>query len=170
MYLLHTIFGHTPEKVDNILREGYLKSSKKTHNYAMFGDETPYIYLRLQTPGDVGHLYLDTDLLLNCVFYLNIGWHAGIDKSSVKYNGRDLTHEQLDEILQDFYKKVTKYRRDINKVRKTILIDPSMSNEILVRKDISLKKYLRKFSMYKSSTSKKTKELLATEYSEVEIL
>ena len=82
-------------------------------------------------------MYLDTQLLLTCVFYLHIGYHGEINKKSIKVDGRKLSEDQLNSILKKFIIKIKKYN-------KTISLPIMMSNEILVRKNISLHKYLKK--------------------------
>lgn len=139
MYLLH----NTDESyIYKILSDGKLKSSSKTKNVRMFGQPSgsKYIYLRLNQNNDNGNLYLDTKLLLNNIFYLQTGWHG--EPVTEKIDGRNLTLTQLNKILSDFRKQVQKYYKAQQK--NNILIPIMMSNEILVKNNIDLKKYLKK--------------------------
>ena len=138
IYLIHNISNK--KKLHDILKDGYLKSSRKTKNIQMPGIGSKYVFLRLNKKNDEGNLYLDYRLLLNTVFYLNIGWQGGLTKNSIKIDGTKLDEDQLKQILKIFNNKVNKYTKH-NK------IPICMTNEILVKKDISLKKYLRKIIM-----------------------
>lgn len=139
MYLLH----NTDESyIYKILSDGKLKSSSKTKNVRMFGQPSgsKYIYLRLNQKKDYGNLYLDPKLLLENIFYLQTGWHG--EPVSEKIDGRKLTFTQLNKILSDFRKQVQKYYKI--QLKNNIPIPIMMSNEILVKNNIDLKKYLKK--------------------------
>ena len=134
--LAHSIFDNNlATTLYKILNDGFLKSSSKTKNSKLFGDEkgSPYIFLKI--PIGVGSmattLILDEKLLLEHNFYLHIGWSGKVDKNDKKYIGKDLTLSELSKILN-------KFEKDIYKEGSSTI----MSNEILVKNNISLKKYL----------------------------
>ena len=139
MYLLH----NTDESyIYKILSDGKLKSSSKTKNVRMFGQPlgSKYIYMRLNQKKDYGNFYLDPKLLLENIFYLQTGWHG--EPVTEKIDGRKLTLTQLNKILSDFKKQVQKFYK--TQLKNNIPIPIMMSNEILVKNNIDLKKYLKK--------------------------
>lgn len=144
MYLLH----NTDESyLSKILIDGKLKSSSKTKNIRMYGQPSgsKYIFLRLDQKNDYGNLYLDSKLLLENVFYLHYGWYG--DPVTKKIDGRKLTSNQLNKLLIDFREQVKKnYKINIKNNIPTPLM---MSNEILVKNNIDLNKYLIKINMSK---------------------
>ena len=159
MYLLH----NTDEtKIFEILSDGKLKSSSETKNVRMYGikEGSKYIYLRLNQKNDSGNLYLDHKLLLETVFYLHTRWYG--EPRTEKIDGRKLTLEQLNKILQDFRKEVQK--RFKMKQKKTF-IDLFMSNEILVKNKIDLHKYLKKIKI--NDMKLETKNILNNLYQSV---
>lgn len=135
MYLIHNISNK--KNIYKILKDGYLKPSSKTKNIQMSGYNTKYIFLRLNKKNDEANIYLDYRLLLDTVFYLNIGWSGDVTNNSIKIDGTKLDEKQLKQILKIFNEKVNNYI----KLNETPIL---MTNEILVKRDISLKKYLRK--------------------------
>jgi hypothetical protein len=147
MFLLHNVF----EKysiIKKILEEGFLKSSIKTKKTGMLKNNkvSQFIYLRISQKGDnSADLFLDPKILLSCIFYLNIGWHGEIYEKTTKIDGRKLTEIQLNEVLNKF--KLDIKKSIINNKKNNILSPLLTSNEILVRKNISLHKYLKKISI-----------------------
>ena len=105
-----------------------------------FNRGSKYIYLRLDQKNDYGNLYLDSKLLLDNIFYLQNGWHG--EPVTEKIDGRKLTLIQLNKILSDFRKQVQKYYK--TQIKNNIQLPIMMSNEILVKNNINLKKYLKK--------------------------
>ncbi len=161
MYLIHT----TDENyIYNILNDGFLKSSNKTKNVRLFGKKegSPYIYLRIGKRSDYANIYLDYKLLLENVFYLQTGWSA--IPSTEKIDGRKLTQEQLIELLKNFNNKVNYYIKK-NKQNKAFMIQ--MSNEIIIEKNINLKKYLKKVNI--SKYDKKISDLIDNKYNNVQL-
>lgn len=142
--LLH----NTDEKyIYKILSDGKLKSSSKTKNIRMYGNQnnnigSKYIYLRISQSGDYGNLYLDSKLLLENIFYLQLGWHGEVIDKHEKIDGRKLTPKELKNILLKFKKKVKTYYQ--NQIKNNIPIPLMMSNEILVKNNIDLRKYLKR--------------------------
>lgn len=144
MYLVH----NTDELyLGKILLDGKLKSSSKTKNIRMYGHPSgsKYIFLRLSQKNDFGNLYLDSKLLLENVFYLHTGWHG--EPVTEMIDGRKLTLRQLNKILIEFKKQVQKFYK--NQIKNNIPIPLMMSNEILVKNNIDLKKYLIKINISK---------------------
>ena len=158
MYLVHWSTGNNLLKV---LDDGYLKSSKTTKNVKLFGHKSgsKYIYLRLGRRNDnYGNLYFDKKLLLENIFYLQIGWNG--EPITEKIDGRKLDENELDKLLK-------KFNEDINKNNKNNMNIPIfMNNEILLMKKISLKKYLRKIDVPIKNT-KKIIDICKTNYPNV---
>lgn len=142
MFLLHSTDN---THIYKILLDGKLKSSSKTKNIRMYGQPSgsKYIYLRLDQKNDNGDLYLDIKLLLENVFYLQTGWHG--EPITKKIDGRKLTFIQLKKLLNEFKKQIQKYYK--TQIKNNIHIPLMMSNEILVKNNIDLKKYLIKIKM-----------------------
>lgn len=139
MVLIHST-DPDPNNIISILKDKYLKSSDKTTNLRLGSlHKSKYIFLRLGRRNDTcGNMHLDNKLLLNNIFYLNIGWHG--DPTTSKIDGRKLNEVELNDILNKFNYKINKANKQRNiEIQKTL-----MSNEILVLKNISLKKYLTK--------------------------
>ncbi len=141
--LAHSIFGNNiPKTLYKILDDGFLKSSSKTKNSKLYGNKkgTSYIFLRI--PIGVGSLattlILDEKLLLEHNFYLHTGWTGEVDKNEKKYIGKELSSSELSKILN-------KFEKDIHKIGYMSL----ESNEILVKNNISLKKYLLEIRIMK---------------------
>ena len=151
MYLLHSVIGE--DDIFKILKDGYLRSSFETKNAKMFDPKgSKYIYIRLNKQGEYAHFNLDKNLLLENIFYLNTGWHG--EPLGEKIDGRKLNEKELDEILKNFRARVNKYYREYDKTWSKEMkgsLPVQMSNEILVEKKISLKKYLRKINKYNCS-------------------
>lgn len=161
MYLLH----NTDESyIYKILSDGKLKSSSKTKNVRMYGNPSgsKYIYLRIEQKKDLGNLYLDSKLLLENVFYLQIGWHGEIIEE--KIDGRNMKEDELKILLEEFKRKVV----NNYKKQKKIGIPIMMSNEILVKNNINLKKYLKKIKIVNKSD--KIKNILKNNYPNVLLL
>jgi len=151
MYLIHNILGEN--NLYDILTDGYLKPSSKTENVKGYGrpEGTKYIFLRLNKRNDIGNLYFSNELLLHCTFYLNIGWHDEITTNTIKINGKTLNQNQLNILLSDYNKKMP----------------IMMTNEIMIKKNISLKKFLVKIANIEINN--KTKELLKEKYANIKL-
>ena len=189
MYLIHNVYsspfdlkfrkkhGFVDYTFNDVLKSGKLRSSSKTKNVGMFGRTkgSKHIFLRIDQKNDIGNLYLDPSFLLNTSFYLQIGWDDGLPNTK-KIDGRKLSQEQLEQLLQQFSKEVKKdiIRRfhkkklqmksfensefavdddnideEYNKLDEKDYFIFSHSNEILVENNIDLKKYLRKIVLTK---------------------
>ena len=135
MLLQHSVAGPDFETIYSILKSGKLKSSSITKNVRMFGWEegSPYVFLNIK---DLVKNYwtrfvINSDFLLTKKFCLNLGWHADCDKDYI-IDGKKLTKYKLNKILKEYKDKIN--------VPKEF---DTMSHEILVLKNIDLKKYLK---------------------------
>lgn len=72
------IHSTDPNNIISILKDKYFKSSNKTNNIRMSGNhKSKYIFLRLGKRNDIyGNIYLDNKLLLDNIFYLQVGWNG----------------------------------------------------------------------------------------------
>ena len=121
------IHSTDPNNIISILKDKYLKSSNKTNNLRLCGfHKSKYIFLRLGKRNDTyGNMHLDNKLLLDNIFYLNVGWHG--DPTTSKIDGRKLNVVELNDILKKFKYKINKASKKYN-----MIIDKTfMSNEIL---------------------------------------
>jgi hypothetical protein len=142
--LAHSIFDNNqPKALYKILSDGFLKSSSKTKNSKLFGYEKGSQYVFLKIPIGVGvmatTLILDEKLLLEHSFYLHTNWSGKVDKSEKKYIGKELSLSELSKVLHKFEKDIEKNGGS----------NSLMSNEILVKNNISLKKYLLEIRILK---------------------
>ena len=164
MYLIHTTQENFMLK---ILKDGKLKSSSKTKNVQLYGQEqgSNYIYLRLGLKKDYANIYLDYKLLLDNVFYLHIGWQA--EPASKKIDGGKLTLLELDNLLNDFVNKVKKYYKKpfVDNDSKLPLM---MSNEILIKNNINLNKYLKKIAI--ANYDKNIEKIIDEKYPNVKLM
>lgn len=144
MHLIHTTFE---EDILHILKDGYLRSSKQTKNVKMYGQEqgSQYVYLRLCKRNDYGNFVLDENLLLENNFYLKTGWsgEAKTDKSNM-YKGDNYSKNSLKKIIKKFNQTVNIFYK-----KKPYLLPIMMTNEILIKKKINLKKYLIQINLSK---------------------
>lgn len=150
MHLIHTTFE---KNILNILKDGYLRSSYQTKNVKMYGQHqgSRYIYLRLDKKNDYGNFILDENLLLENNFYLKIGWtgEADTEKKNM-YKSENYNKNSLKKIIQQFNQMVNNYLK--NNSQNQFPIPLMMSNEILVKKKINLKKYLIQINLSKCDT------------------
>lgn len=169
MYLSHVVMGSDIDGKNkillDILKNGYLKSSIKTGNIKASGYGSPYIYLSIYDKKQMdAHLILDPKLLLDRIFYFNYGWRYEPTLDSIKVNGKLLSDHKLIKLLKKFKKYAIKH---INKSYDKKLKMYFMSHEILVKKDISLKKYLKK--IFIPQTDKELYDYIKTHYPKVKI-
>lgn len=164
MHLIHTT---SEELIYMILKEGYLRSSKETGKIRMYGREegSEYIYLRLGKKNDYGNLILDENLLLENNFYLKTGWTGEAYTDGLINKGKDYNKRTLKKKLQEFNKSVNNYLKKTSKNEYPIPI--MMSNEILIRKKINLKKYLIQINL--SKNDKKIIEYVEKNYPNTKI-
>jgi hypothetical protein len=171
--LSHSIVGNSQGKIlYKILTDGFLKSSSKTKNAGLSGEGSPYIFVKIpisfgrQPPFSGITLILDEKLLLEHIFYLHIGWSG--DKNGKKYIGKELSSSELSKILNKFKKDIQQYIQTYHKEKFFNLI---MSNEILVKNNISIKKYLLEIIIHKRHIDENPKllEYIKTNYSNVKV-
>lgn len=147
MHLIHT---SSEKDILQILQDGSLKSSYQTGNIKMFGHKhgSKYIYLRLGKAKDFGNFVLDSNLLLENNFYLKTGWsgEAFISNDNL-YKGKDFNSFTLKKLISKFNVLVNKYYKKKSTEKYPIPI--MMSNEILVKKKIPLKKFLIQINLSK---------------------
>ena len=163
MYLLHNTDN---DKIITILQQGKLKPSSKTGNVRMFGQSqgSPYIFLRLNTKNDFSNFYIDHELLLENKFYLQTGWYA--EPINNKIDGTKINSKKLKDLLNKFRIEVNKFIKS----QKTNKI-PMMSNEILVKKNIDLHKYLKKIIIDRNDKNLVSiLEILKQKYPETKIV
>lgn len=161
MYLTHRTDPST-KNIYNILKDGYLRPSTKTKNYALFGALSPHIFLTLNDKNDkTPHMYLDIKLLCENVFYLNYGWHG--DPEGARIDGRKISLNEIKNIISAYRKKV---KEIIKKAGDATMF--MMSHEILLKRDIDLVKYLKKIKDI--NLDEKTKLLLKKKYPKVKII
>lgn len=149
-----------------ILQNGYLKSGKESGTTRMFGihnKPSKYIYMMFAHTSKNNRVItynfeLDTSLLVEKKqkSYLNIGWLGKPSKNAICIDHK--SNLQLDKLLDDFSSK---------------LPDSAFSHEILLERQVNLKKYLRKITIYSESitrarhTYNKFITLLEKEYPDV---
>ncbi len=144
-----------------ILNKGKIKSGSKT-NASYFGEKkSDYIFLTLLSDNICTLLlpgipfYLSTDILQNCPFWYSVGWpypekkdctnnHIYIDPKKVSINKVLVKFEK--EIIKHIqqFNKIIDNRTDLsnevkNAMKKSTLM---MNNQIIIKKDILLHKYL----------------------------
>ena len=164
------LLGHqTDPSITNmykILKNGYLKSGKETGVVRMWGWNKPskYVYLTIvKLENKPYHFALDSELVLQNVAYLNQGWSGEPTKNSIKIIGNKLNKTKLNNILNKYSKAA----------RKT---GSPHSHEILVERQISLQKYLRKIQLFAhgikkaEKTYRKLVDLMKKKYPKVEIV
>ena len=170
-FLSNIVFGENQAKlILNILKDGFLRSSKETKHVELFGwpEGSEFIFLQLENP--YVHLILDTKALdTKPNTYFNYGWCAGLCKKTRKASVKTpirLTSEQFSIAQLDKYrswiKNKSKHRYDIN------------SHEIITPGPIDLKKYLKQVNISpapinKQSVIDKIKKILKEEYPAVQL-
>ena len=131
-----------------ILQDGYLRSSKETGITMLTGGfSNKYIFMEIcQMVEKPYHFLLDSKLLLDNNFHFHLGWS---DKpyNSVKVNGKKLTTTQLNKKLDSYIKRV----------KNNSYGGIYGLHEILLEKNVDLKKYLRKVQFYKPMTDRAPK-------------
>jgi hypothetical protein len=100
-------------------------------------------------------------VLLEHNFYLHTNWSGKVDKSEKKYIGKELLSSELSKILNKFEKDIEKNGGS----------NSFMSNEILVKNNISLKKYLLEIRILKKhiDTMPELLEYITTHYTNVKV-
>jgi hypothetical protein len=138
--LLHfTNFDFVP----SIIADGFLKPSKLVSKHFAGKENSDFIFFSFMLNsvkiGYIGYpMYFSIDILYHFPFYMAIGWpHEKIDE-----------HYFVDPSRDDVSKKLKWFERKILKYLKNPILNISpnihqmMSNQILIKDSISLKKYL----------------------------
>jgi hypothetical protein len=133
-YLVHTVFGSTPELILKILKDGYLYSSFYTGHSALFGrSEAKYVYFSLLNKNLIfGGItfFIDGQILFDRSFRYALGWRSEDSENiKVKYPKNNV-HEILNKIME--------YIDVISNDERAKL----MSHEILLKKKVNLHNYL----------------------------
>lgn len=158
--LQHDSYGNTKTGTHNmeILQSGYLRSSLKTGNTALHGDEPiDWIFVRINTDSSYkteqnANYYINPICLLKTKFILHIGWVGDVEKNDIIIDGTKLTKNKLIKLLENF-KQRAKLQVDLkcilnedkHHVYKRHRMWTLHSNEILIKNDIDLHKYLVNF-------------------------
>lgn len=149
--LQHTSYGgHNME----ILQSGFLRPSSKTGISALYGDLSDWSFVRIDTglhKGEtISNFYIDPLCLLKTKFILHTGWEGDVQKGDIIIDGTKLTKYKLLKLLENF-KQRARLRVELIQLlygRNRLRSDAINSNEILIKNDIDLHKYLVEFRGY----------------------
>ena len=141
----------------------FWKSGSKVKRVGLYGsNKSKWIYLRINTGIDdldkSAHFYLDNSLLLNTKFVLNVGW-CSEDNIDIKdiIDGTKLTKKELK-------------KNAINYAKENKFFSSIMSNEILVKNNIDLHKYLVSFNKYVAKKDENILNYLKDYYPNVKLI
>jgi len=133
-----------------ILVDGFLRPSYRTGIYGIYGEEygfSKWIYTRINTDIDKKdsfgfNLLIDPEVLLSTKFILHIGWkpEESIKKEDI-IDGTKLTKSKLKKILENF-KKQCILAYEMRELLGEKNMNSASSNEILIKDDVDLHKYL----------------------------
>lgn len=187
MYLAHGSYCDG-NKILKILEDGYLRASNKTKKGKYCGDDlSKYIFLMMVKKEFLFSgviFYLDYELLLDRVFYMNVGWMGNVIMKDLEYkawygkyiptekhNGNKMTKKKLDKALTKFLKKTVGCLKNI-KNKKLVDYYKYRDHEILISKNISLKNYLVKIDLRSLSkkSQKKLEKYIENYYPDVEVI
>lgn len=137
-YLVHSVIDPNPDKILNILHDGYLYSSSHTKKYGLFyGEYLDYVYFSLlgdRKPsfgsGGVSFI-INSKILYERTFRYAHGWIGNDLDKSFKVNYK---FDDVGKILV----QLNKYINEID-VNNPLLMT---SHEILLKKKVNLHKYL----------------------------
>jgi hypothetical protein len=152
MLLTHSVAAADFETIYSILQTGKLKSSSITKNVKMFGWEegSPYVFLNIKDLVKKNYwtsFNINSDFLLTKKFCLNLGWSADCDKESI-IEGKKLTKYKLNKLLKEYKEKIVVPVEFV-----------MMSHEILVLKNIDLKKHLKEVYISIKLSEKQLKKM-----------
>lgn len=173
MYLEHFSKRASDDLMLKILKDGYLKPNSQTGELRMC-ETCDWIFTRIntginKTENSYRTFIIDAKLLLENKFILHFGWQGCRNDNDVIIDGTKLNNEQLEELSVAFrdeakrrYKEEMKVARKVfkekmkklGKVGYTLPDAPWTSNEILIKNNISLHKYLVDFLPYNSDWTK----------------
>jgi hypothetical protein len=154
----------------DIIKDGFLRPSKKTKNNANHFELANWIYTRINTNINKidkdWHVFLiDSKVLLHTDFILHTSWTSELDKCNQIIHGKKLNEKKLLTILENF-REVAKYNFNIDRIIHKIPLSYSIySNEILIKEDIDLHQYLLEYH----GDDKETIEYLKEHYPNVKI-
>jgi hypothetical protein len=110
----------------------------------LYGKESKWIYVRINTEinkSDLSyHFLIDESILLHTKFILHTGWYSEDYECNEIIDGTKLTKYKLKMILDNF-KEMCRLNYDMKKIIGKKL-QGHHSNEILIKEDIDLHKYL----------------------------
>jgi len=141
-FLSHIVFGNGAKDILQILKDGFLRSSKETKNVKLFGwpEGSEYIYLQLNNNGP--HLEIDIKALEPKVnpAYFNYGWCAGLCARLQPASSKKPT--QTDKSVSEPFSldQLAKYKSWIAGFK---ILPGLHSHEIIATKPIDLTKYLK---------------------------
>lgn len=149
-----------------IVKNGYLQSSKKTNNNANHYEPADWIYTRINTDIDKDdknwHVFLiDLTVLLHTDFILHTEWTSELYKCNEIIHGKKLNKKKLINLFENF-KEVAIHTYNMNKIIHKSY-SSIYSNEILIKEDIDLHKYLLEYH----GDDKETIEYLKENYPHV---
>ena len=132
------------ENHESILKDGWIKPGYKTGKGSLYGKESKWIYVRINTEINASdssfHFLIDENILLHTKFILHTGLYSEDYECNEIIDGTKLTKYKLKKMLNKF-KEICKLNYEMQK-----LIGKHMqvhhSNEILIKEDIDLHKYL----------------------------
>ena len=144
MLLQHSLLSYKDfDTIYDILESGKLKPSSITKNVKFYPSEegSPYIFFNIKDLVKRGvfrysRFLIDSEILLDKKFCLNVEWVGDYRCKDSLIDGKKLTKNKLDKILEEFINK-------IKKLPKSQVVE-RYSHEILILKSIDLKKYLKK--------------------------
>jgi hypothetical protein len=182
MFLQHISYGYNDEQ---ILKDGFLRPANKTKISNLYASQdkngnqvfSNWIYTRLNTNLDkrdgYADFYISPDILLKTKFVLHSNWKTedNIVKSNI-IDGTLLTKKNLYELLNNF-KEISRLNF-LNRIilakkedKKIIKSSSDTSNEILIKDDIDLHKYL---VMYSDRDDKVVNEIIKNKYPNVKLI
>lgn len=130
------------ENHESIIKEGWLKSGYKE---GLYGKKSKWIYVRINTEiNQMDSMYdflIDESVLLHTKFILHTGWYSEDYKCNEIIDGTQLTKYKLKKILEKF-KEICKLNYELKKIIHGKNMFVHHSNEILIKEDIDLHKYL----------------------------
>ncbi len=159
--------------VNRIINEKYIKPSNETGLSFAGQPNYPHVYLSLVSDkvktdpfnSVVYPFYLSTDLLKDGPFWIAVRWKTEKDSIYV-----DPAKDDINQVLKQFEKMILKDQ-------KTKRIHISMSNQIIIKRQISLEKYLiavvdpvNYFSYWTKEKNIKLRDKIKTKYKNTKIL
>lgn len=166
--MLHSVAVPDFETIYSILKSGKLISSSITKNIRMFGWEegSPYVFLNINDLVGIGlglRFVIDSDFLLTRKFCLNIGWRSDCDKKEL-IDGKKLTKYKLNKLLKEYKQKIS--------TRTKLNLPVMMTHEILVLKNIELRKYLKRvyITIKLSEDERRKLEKVSKKYPDVKFI